>query len=116
MATTPGSSLNSKQGSGQSSFNILSFLQGVGFPLAGTLLDNETVGSFCAVLKRTITAANTDTVIDHALGRKPQGYHVIRRNVAGIFYDGSSGGADWTDRTITIRSTVAPITFSLLLF
>lgn len=94
-----------------------------GFSLAAipvvtnTLLDNARVGTMVACMSRaTNITANTDQSFTHALGRKPNGYLVLRSAKGGVLYDGTNLGSDWTPSTIVLRSTVASDTVSFLLW
>ncbi len=58
------------------------------------------------------TATNTDTVVKHGIKNIPSGYIVVRSSVAMSVYDGSK---DFTDDSITIRST-ATGTATVLIF
>jgi len=48
----------------------------------------------------------------HTLGRVPRGFIVIYQNMAASFYD---GGLPWTNTTISLKCSVASVTFSLLI-
>lgn len=91
----------------------IAYLQTLGFPFVGTLLDGVQVGSFAPMLARTINTA--DTTLPHKLGRKPQGYQVVRNRVGGVVYDGTNFGTDWTDIQIVLRATVAGV-YGLIIF
>jgi hypothetical protein len=47
----------------------------------------------------------------HTLGRVPRGFIVIRQNLAASFYD---GGLPWTSTTISLKCSVASVTFTVL--
>lgn len=53
-------------------------------------------------LSVTFSAVNTDTAINHGLGRVPQGYIVIGRSANLVVYNGAS---QWTSSLIYLRSS-----------
>jgi hypothetical protein len=55
---------------------------------------------------------NTTFSVTHQLGRIPIGFIVITKNKAGDFY---ASGTAWTATTISLKCTVASVTFTLLL-
>ena len=65
-----------------------------------------------ASVRVTFTAANTDTVINHALGKPPSGYLIAGLSTNLIVYDGSMPS---TKNTITLKSSAIG-TATLLLF
>lgn len=70
------------------------------------LIDNLRVGAFWTRLNVNFASANANTTISHGLGRKPSGYIVLGRSVAGeIFDDRTQSG--WTDKAIVLQASVA---------
>lgn len=64
----------------------------------------------------TITTSATpdlEVAYSHELKRVPIGYIVIERDKAGVIYDGTSS---WTDTTIYLRSNVASVAATILVF
>lgn len=56
----------------------------------------------CQVLSVAFSAASTDTIVAHNLGRVPQGYISLGTTVTMNVYDGAIG---WTTSAISLRST-----------
>lgn len=65
----------------------------------------------CKVLSASFTAANADTVISHNLGRVTSNFIVVAKNVSCDIYNSSA-----TSSSITLKSTVAPATVTLVVF
>lgn len=61
----------------------------------------------------SFTAANSDTRIEHNLGRVPSGYLVTSLSAATIIY---SGAQSTTEQYIFLRSSAAPATVNLVIF
>jgi hypothetical protein len=72
----------------------------------GRNIDVATVDGFSP------TPANTAFSETHTLGRVPRGFIVIRQTLAASFYD---GGLPWTSTSISLKCSVASVTFTLLL-
>lgn len=83
--------------------------------VTGPLLDNQRVGTMAACVNRAIAASNTDTTLSHQLGRKPNGYIMLRSSSGGVLYDASDGVTGWSAAQVKIRATVAG-TFTFLLW
>ena len=58
-------------------------------------------------------AANTEDAIPHKLGHVPVGYVVVAQDKAGIVYD---SGTDFTTTTIYLKSSVASVAWTLMVF
>ena len=56
---------------------------------------------------------DTESAHTHTLKRVPIGYIVIKRDKAGVIYDGTTA---WTDTTIYIRSNVASVAATIMVF
>jgi len=54
------------------------------------------------VVSQAFSAANTDTTVNHNLGRAPRGYLVVGRTAAMIIYDGTVAS---NATTITLKSS-----------
>jgi hypothetical protein len=98
-------------------------------PVRSTVLNHARVlaGNISFGQSNTDAGKNTDTVyasgtsnatqnaafsVNHQLGRIPVGFHVINKDKAGDFY---ASGTAWTATTISLKCTVASVTFTLLL-
>jgi hypothetical protein len=51
--------------------------------------------------------ANTDTSFTLALGHVPEQYVEQQKSVAGVVYNGSNQGTDWTPTKIVLRASAA---------
>jgi hypothetical protein len=58
-------------------------------------------------------AANTEFVVTHNLNRVPVGFHVIRQNGAGSFYD---SGTTWTATQIFLKCSAANLSATFFIF
>jgi hypothetical protein len=76
-----------------------------GLPITSTLVDNFKLGSFW--VRVLVTINTTDTTITHQLGRIPSIYLVGRSQAAGVVYDGTNLGSDWTTTQIVLRASTA---------
>ncbi len=65
----------------------------------------------CKVLTASFSSANTDTVISHNLGRVTSNFIVVSKSVSCDIYNSSA-----TSSSITLKSTVAPATVTLVVF
>jgi hypothetical protein len=63
----------------------------------------------------TTAGANTEVEIAHTLGKIPIGYTVYGQDVAGSLYT-STGGTAWSKTSIYLKSSVATVTFKVLVF
>jgi len=57
--------------------------------------------------------ADTEDGFAHTLKRVPKGYIVVKRDKAGTIYDGASA---WTSTTIYLRSNVATVAATILVY
>jgi hypothetical protein len=57
--------------------------------------------------------ADTQFVVTHNLNRVPIGFHVVRQNKAGSFYD---SGAAWTTTQIFLKCNVANVAATFFIF
>lgn len=57
--------------------------------------------------------ADTQFSVTHNLNRVPIGFHVIRQNLAGSFYD---SGTTWTTTEIFLKCSVAHVTATFFIF
>lgn len=60
----------------------------------------------------TNATPDTEDAFSHGLGTVPQGYIVVKRDKAGVIYDGSTS---WTSSNIYLRSDVASVTATIFL-
>lgn len=58
-------------------------------------------------------AANTEDAVPHKLGRVPVGYIVVKQDKAGIVYD---GGTSWTTANLYLKTSVASVAWTLMVF
>jgi hypothetical protein len=65
-------------------------------------------------LNVTPKAVDAEFAVPHGLGRVPGGYIVVRSSSASVLYD--SGGGNWTDTTLYLRSSAPAGTFQVLVF
>jgi hypothetical protein len=63
----------------------------------------------------TDAVANTETTFTHTMGSVPIGYLVLGQDKAGSLYQLSSTGTAWTSTTISLKCSVASVTFKLFL-
>ena len=75
------------------------FLQGVKSKLNGGI---QTINSNVTKVACVFTATDTDTTINHGIGRVPRGYRVVSLSAAMIIYDGTIAA---TNSTITLKSS-----------
>lgn len=66
-------------------------------------------------LQVTFTAANADQTFNHDLKSIPIGYLALTSSNGGVIYNGSLQETDWTNTTITLRSTTANNIVSLFI-
>lgn len=70
-------------------------------------------GLFLTILTNAV--ANTETTFTHTLASIPVGYIVLGQDKAGSLYQLASTGTAWTNSTISLKCSVASVTFSLFL-
>jgi hypothetical protein len=58
--------------------------------------------------------ANQEFTVVHGLGRRPVGYNVMDRNLAGGLYSDSRDS--WTESLITLKCSLASVTFWLEIY
>lgn len=68
--------------------------------------DGMRVGSFWVRLNVNFALANTNTSVQHGLGRKPCGYFCTGRSVAGVLLDDRTQ-AGWDHQTIVLQASLA---------
>lgn len=59
------------------------------------------------------TTANAEFSVSHTLGRVPGGYFVVKRDKAGVVYDGTTS---WTTSAIYLRCSVSSTALRLVIF
>lgn len=94
--------------------NDLRRLQMTAFSVSGQIKDQNRLGTLGAAVNVTTPTSGTEFVVNHPLGRLPNGYLCYRTSLGGVVHDPSDGAARWTAQTITLRSTVTGDTISLL--
>lgn len=70
-------------------------------------------GKFLTITTNAV--ANTETTFTHTLGSVPIGYLILGQDKAGSLYQLSSTGTAWTSSTISLKCSVASVTFKLFL-
>ena len=63
----------------------------------------------------TNAIANTESTFTHNMGAVPVAYMVMGQDKAGNLYQLSSTGTAWTTSTISLKCSVASVTFKLFL-
>ena len=81
----------------------------------GPIQHNDKAGNLAAkyVVFTSNGAANIEDAVAHTLGAVPTGYIVVRQDKAGIIYD---SGLDFTTTTMYLKTSVASVTWTLLVF
>lgn len=70
-------------------------------------------GAFLTIVTNAI--ANTETTFTHNMGSIPVGYLVIGQDKAGSLFQLAATGTAWTATTISLKCSVATVTFNLFL-
>ena len=63
----------------------------------------------------THVTPDTEKTFTHTLGSIPVGYIILYQDKAGVLYQGPTTGTDWTSSAISLKCTVASVTFKLFL-
>lgn len=63
----------------------------------------------------TNVTGNTESTFTHTLGTTPIGYIVVWQDKAGSLYQGPTTGTSWTSSSISLKCSVASVTFLLFL-
>lgn len=63
----------------------------------------------------TNATPDVESTFTHNMGSIPVGYSIIGQNKAGSLYQLSSTGTAWTSSTISLKCSVASVTFNLFL-
>jgi hypothetical protein len=79
-------------------------------PSLGLVMDNID-GTFASVSDTGV--ADTEFTVTHNLNRVPIGFHVVRQNKAGSFYD---SGTKWTTTQIFLKCNVANVAATFFVF
>lgn len=79
-------------------------------PTLGLVPDNVD-GNFCSITNTGL--ADTEFAVTHNLNRVPIGFHVVRQNKAGSFYD---SGTAWTKTQIFLKCNVANVAATFFVF
>lgn len=58
---------------------------------------------------------DTESTFTHAMGSIPVGYIIIGQNKAGLLYQLANTGTAWTNNTISLKCSIASVTFNLFL-
>lgn len=76
--------------------------------------DGENIqGQFLQII--TDAVANTETTFTHTMGAIPVGYLILWQDKAGSLYQGPTTGTAWTKTSISLKCSVASVTFKLFL-
>lgn len=70
-------------------------------------------GQFLTITTNAV--ANTETTFSHSLASVPVGYLVLGQDKAGSLYQLASTGTAWTNSSISLKCSVASVTFNLFL-
>lgn len=70
-------------------------------------------GQFLTIVTNAI--ANTETTFTHTMGSIPVGYLILGQDKAGSLYQLYDTGTAWTNNTISLKCSVASVTFKLFL-
>lgn len=83
----------------------------------GPIQNHDKAGNLSAqyVIYTSNAVANTEDAITHTLGRVPVGCPVVAQNKAGIVYADAATTA-WNNTTLSLKSSVASVTYTLLVF
>lgn len=95
--------------------NIINCLNGrVRFGLGTSGNNGENIsGKFLTIVSNAI--ANTESTFTHNMGSIPVGYLVIGQDKAGSLFQLKNTGTAWTNSTISLKCSVASVTFNLFL-
>lgn len=88
------------------------FTTSVGELLNNGLKFDDNFDAYIGNITTDATPGN-DTAIAHGLKRVPSGYLIIKRDKAGIIYDGA---AAWTETNIYVRSNLATVAAKIIVF
>lgn len=69
-------------------------------------------GTFLTIVT---SGANTESTYMHNMGAIPVGYIVLGQDKAGSLYQLAATGTGWTTTTISLKCSVATVTFNLFL-
>lgn len=67
----------------------------------------------CFVSGTSNAVANTETVFSHVLDRVPVGYIIVKKDKAGIFFNGATA---WTKTGLSLKCNVTSVAFTAILF
>ena len=81
----------------------------------GPIQNYDKAGNLSAkyVVFTSHAVATTEDTVPHKLGRVPNGYIVVKQDKAGIVYDGTTA---WTTTNLYLKSSVASVTWTLMVF
>ena len=99
----------------QDLLNLFMFLQGrVRFGQGTSGNDGENMyGQWLTITTNAV--ANTEDTFTHSCGVVPVGYLTVWQDKAGSLYQSPTVGTDWTTTTISLKCSVASVTFKLFL-
>lgn len=76
--------------------------------------DGENIaGRFITIVTNAIS--NTESTFTHNMGSIPVGYLILGQDKAGNLYQLSKTGTAWTSTTISLKCSIASVTFNLFL-
>lgn len=84
--------------------------------LAEVLDSGLTFDDNSSINRKSITTSgtpDTEAAVSHNLKRVPVGYFVVGRDKAGVIYNGTTA---WTTTNIYLRSNVATVTATVIIF
>lgn len=70
-------------------------------------------GTFLTIVTNGV--ANTESTFTHNMGAIPVGYLILGQDKAGSIYQLNNTGTAWTTSTISLKCSVATVTFNLFL-
>lgn len=81
----------------------------------GAIQNGDKAGNLSAqfVVYTSNGTANTEDTVSHTLGRVPVGYITVLQDKAAVVYD---SGTDWTETAMYLKTSVATVTQTLLVF
>lgn len=64
----------------------------------------------------TPSTAGVELQVKHGLGRKPNGFHVVKRTYTGTAFDCGDSGTEWTATDIYLKFSVTSIDMTIAVY